>query len=135
MTNVRRQPLPAGEYPVADDDAARADRPVQAEHLGRARSARTRVLLEDYVELIADLGTDGAAVGPTALARHLGVSHATVIKCVARLGREGLATSQPYRGVSLTEAGLALAAGGSAPAPGGGSPAPGRRRSGSGCGV
>ncbi len=86
------------------------DRPVQAEHHDRARIAQTRVLLEDYVELIADLSAEGALVGPTALARHLGVSHASVIKCIVRMGREGLVTSLPYRGVALTEAGLALAA-------------------------
>jgi DtxR family manganese transport transcriptional regulator len=32
------------------------------------------------------------------------------LKSIARLKREGLATSRPYRGVFLTEAGLALAA-------------------------
>ena len=84
----------------------------QAAHLGRARTAQTRVLLEDYVELIADLAGDAAdapPIGPSMLARHLGVSHATVIKCIARLSREGLATTLPYRGVLLTQAGQALA--------------------------
>ena len=89
---------------------AEDERPVLAEHLDRARSARTRVLLEDYVELISDLAAEGEAVGPSALARHLGVSHASVIKCIGRLGRAGLATTLPYRGVSLTEEGYALAA-------------------------
>jgi DtxR family transcriptional regulator, manganese transport regulator len=89
--------------------ASEADRrPAQAERLERARAARTRVQLEDYVELIAQLG-GGDAVGPTEIARHMGVSHASAIKCVARLTREGLATAPPYRGVVLTEAGHALA--------------------------
>lgn len=83
---------------------------MQAEHLDRARTARTRVLQEDYAELISDLAARGTAVGPSALARHLGVSHASVIKCIARMGREGLVTSLPYRGVSLTDSGHALAA-------------------------
>lgn len=86
------------------------DRPVEAERHDRARTAQTRVLLEDYVELISDLGGDGGSVGPSALARHLGVSHATVIKCIGRLGREGLVTSLPYRGVTLTATGHAMAA-------------------------
>ena len=86
------------------------DRPVLAEHHDRARTAQTRVLLEDYVELISDLAAEGQAVGPSALARHLGVSHASVIKSIGRLGREGLATTLPYRGVSLTETGQAMAA-------------------------
>ena len=88
------------------------DTVTQAAHLGRARTAQTRVLLEDYVELIADLAGDAAdapPIGPSTLARHLGVSHATVIKCIGRLSREGLATTLPYRGVTLTQAGLALA--------------------------
>ncbi|MDE2365291.1 MAG: transcriptional regulator MntR, partial [Hyphomicrobiales bacterium] len=38
-----------------------------------------------------------------------GVSHATAIKCIARLKREGLATSKLYRGVFLTEMGETLA--------------------------
>jgi DtxR family manganese transport transcriptional regulator len=37
------------------------------------------------------------------------VSHATAIKSIARLKREGLATGLPYRGVFLTEAGQRLA--------------------------
>ena len=111
---------------VAQDDA------VQSDHFREARAAQSRVLLEDYVELIADLqqqpgisileereeaaGQEGSqdsvqsSVGPTRIARHLGVSHATAIKCIGRLCREGLAETQPYRGVSLTEAGQALAA-------------------------
>ena len=47
---------------------------------------------------------------PTDIARRLGVSHATAIKTIARLKREGLATSRPYRGVFLTPEGEALAA-------------------------
>ncbi|WP_239478761.1 manganese-binding transcriptional regulator MntR [Lichenicola cladoniae] len=86
------------------------ERPVLAEHHDRARTAQTRVLLEDYVELISDLAGEGQAVGPSSLARHLGVSHASVIKSIGRLGREGLATTLPYRGVSLTETGQAMAA-------------------------
>ena len=39
----------------------------------------------------------------------MGVAHPTATKAVARLKREGLATSRPYRGVFLTDAGIALA--------------------------
>src|SRR6266704_3108929 len=46
---------------------------------------------------------------PTDIARRLGVSHATVIKSIARLKRERMATARPYRGVFLTAAGRALA--------------------------
>jgi DtxR family manganese transport transcriptional regulator len=84
--------------------------PTQARRFGKARSAQSTALLEDYAELIADLiGNEGEA-RPTDIARRLGVSHATAIKAIARLKREGLATARPYRGVFLTEAGERLAA-------------------------
>src|ERR1700757_595996 len=82
----------------------------QARRFGKARSAQSTALLEDYVELIDDLlGSTGEA-RPTDIARRLGVSHATAIKTITRLKREGLATARPYRGVFLTEAGESLAA-------------------------
>ena len=81
----------------------------QASRFSQARKARSNTLLEDYVELIADLaGTSGEA-RPTDIAKCLGVTHPTAIKAVGRLKTAGLATSQPYRGVSLTPAGLELA--------------------------
>jgi len=82
----------------------------QARRFGKARSAQSSALLEDYVELIDDLlGSTGEA-RPTDIARRLGVSHATAIKTIARLKREGVATARPYRGVFLTDSGQALAA-------------------------
>jgi DtxR family transcriptional regulator, manganese transport regulator len=81
----------------------------QARRFGKTRSAQSGAVLEDYVELIADLlGTSGEA-RPTDIARRLGVSHATAIKTISRLKREGLATGRPYRGVFLTEEGRKLA--------------------------
>ena len=82
----------------------------QARRFGRARSAQSTALLEDYVELIADLLADTGEARPTDIARRLGVSHATAIKTISRLKREGLATARPYRGVFLTESGEELAA-------------------------
>jgi DtxR family manganese transport transcriptional regulator len=83
--------------------------PTQARRFGKTRTALATALLEDYAELIADLlATDGEA-RPTDIARRLGVSHATAIKTITRLKREGLATARPYRGVFLTEAGERLA--------------------------
>src|ERR1017187_10295715 len=81
----------------------------QARRFGKTRSAQSRALLEDYVELIADLLATGGEARPTDVARRLGVSHATAIKTISRLKREGLATGRPYRGVFLTETGQALA--------------------------
>ncbi len=82
----------------------------QARRFGRAREARAAEVTEDYAELIADLLATGGEARPTDIARRLGVSHATAIKTIARLKREGLATARPYRGVFLTEAGESLAA-------------------------
>jgi DtxR family manganese transport transcriptional regulator len=81
----------------------------QASRFGKTRTAQSTALLEDYVELIADLLATNGEARPTDVARRLGVSHATAIKTIARLKREGLATSKPYRGVFLTDAGHELA--------------------------
>jgi DtxR family transcriptional regulator, manganese transport regulator len=83
---------------------------IQARRFGKARSAQSTALLEDYVELIADLLAGTGEARPTDIARRLGVSHATAIKTIARLKREGLATARPYRGVFLTTDGHELAA-------------------------
>lgn len=81
----------------------------QARRFGKARSAQSHALMEDYAELISDLiGAEGEARA-TDIARRLGVSHATAIKHLARMKREGLVTSKPYRGVFLTAEGEALA--------------------------
>jgi DtxR family manganese transport transcriptional regulator len=81
----------------------------QARRFGKARSARSTALLEDYVELIADLLASTGEARTTDIARRLGVSHPTAIAAIARLRRESLATGRPYRGVFLTEKGHALA--------------------------
>src|SRR6202790_2379619 len=81
----------------------------QARRFGKTRSAQSKALLEDYVELIADLLASAGEARPTDIARRLGVSHATAIKTISRLKRAGMATARPYRGVFLTEAGTALA--------------------------
>lgn len=85
------------------------DEPAQALRFGKARSARSTALLEDYVELISDLLVTLGEARATDIARRLGISHATVVKNVGRLKREGLVTARPYRGVFLTETGEAMA--------------------------
>ena len=84
--------------------------PTQARRFGKTRTAQSTALAEVYAELIADLLATAGEARPTDIARRLGVSHATAIKTIARLRREGLATSKPYRGVFLTAEGEALAA-------------------------
>lgn len=83
--------------------------PENAERFGKARSARSAAILEDYTELISDLQATQGEARTTDIARALGVAHPTANKAIARLKREGLATSRPYRGIFLTEAGQQMA--------------------------
>lgn len=83
--------------------------PTQIKGFNRARERAARALLEDYVEMISDLAAEFGEARITEIAARLGVAHPTATKAVARLKREGLAVSRPYRGVFLTEAGEALA--------------------------
>jgi DtxR family transcriptional regulator, manganese transport regulator len=85
------------------------EEPDQAIRFGKARTAQSGAVLEDYVELISDLHAATGEARATDIARRLGVSHATVIKTIGRLKREGLAVAKPYRGVFLTASGEALA--------------------------
>jgi len=103
----RRVKTEAETVAAAQEPGATAQ---EAARHASARSARASALLHDYVELIDDLLTTEGEARPTDIARRLGVSHATAIKAIARLKREGLAHSRPYRGVFLTDAGRALAA-------------------------
>ena len=94
------RPDAAGEMPTE---------PTQAQRFGRARTASSTALQEDYVELIADLMAAHGEARATDIAKRMGVTHPTALKSITRLKREGLVTSRPYRGVFLTEAGQALA--------------------------
>jgi len=94
-----------GDQNDTDRDASEG-----AKRFSRARTAQASALLEDYTELIDDLMTEFGEARTTDIARHMGVTHPTATKAIARLKREGLAVSRPYRGVFLTEAGTAMAA-------------------------
>jgi len=71
------------------------------ERLGRAT--------EDYVKAIFKLEEVDKSVSTNVLADVVGVSPAAVTKAVHQLTKHGLATHEPYRGVSLTAAGRRLA--------------------------
>lgn len=75
----------------------------------RTREARRNALLEDYVELIADLIKDGGEARQVDIASRLGVAQPTVAKMVQRLTAEGLVARRPYRGIFLTETGQRVA--------------------------
>lgn len=81
----------------------------RAENFRQTRRARKSEVAEDYVELIADLIESSGEARAVDIARGLGVSHATVIKTIARLQRDGLVVTKPYRAIFLTEQGRRLA--------------------------
>lgn len=76
---------------------------------GQSREARRGALIEDYVELIADLIEDGNEARQVDIAARLGVSQPTVAKMLKRLMADGYVLQKPYRGVFLTEAGVKMA--------------------------
>ncbi|MGQ9369162.1 manganese-binding transcriptional regulator MntR [Azospirillum sp. ST 5-10] len=87
---------------VPDDDA-------RAESFRQARSARRLELVEDYLELIADLIDDHGEARQVDIAARLGVAQPTVAKMLRRLAKDGFVTQRPYRGVFLTDEGRAVA--------------------------
>ncbi|QTL06199.1 manganese-binding transcriptional regulator MntR [Aquabacter sp. L1I39] len=107
----QKSTLPEGATEESRADEHRADdtRADDTCRFDRARTARSSEILEDYTELIGDLIAEHGEARVTDIARRLGVTHPTATKALARLKREGLVTSRPYRGVFLTEAGAAMA--------------------------
>lgn len=93
-------------------DAHDRSLPPAAQHArryARQREADRAAVAEDYVELIADLLREDGEARSVDLARRMGVSQATVTATVARLQRDGLIETKPYRGLFLTDAGRSLA--------------------------
>jgi DtxR family manganese transport transcriptional regulator len=79
------------------------------ESFRQAREARRVALVEDYLELIADLIREAGEARQVDIAARLGVAQPTVAKMLRRLAAEGLVARRPYRGVFLTEKGAAVA--------------------------
>lgn len=89
---------------------ALVDAELHVESFRQVREAHRMELVEDYVELISDLLSDGGEARQVDIATRLGVAQPTVAKMLKRLVRDGWVVQRPYRGVFLTEAGEALAA-------------------------
>lgn len=89
--------------------AVMLDPQVQARHHERVREAHQTELVEDYVELIADLIDAKGEARAVELAQRLGVRQATVGKMVARLREMNLVQSEPYRAIFLTDRGRHMA--------------------------
>ncbi len=85
------------------------DEQAQAARFQQARDARNAATAQDYVELISDLIATTGEARSVDVAKRLGVSHATVVKTVNRLQKEGLINTKPYRGLFLTDEGENLA--------------------------
>ncbi len=81
----------------------------QAASFDRTRSDHRTEVMEDYVELIADLLDATGEARAVDLAARLGVSQATVNGTITRLLREGFVQSAPYRAIFLTAKGRELA--------------------------
>lgn len=94
---------------MTDDDRPAGSPATQPDGFNQARAAQAVAVLEDYTEMIGDLIEEMGEARITDIASRMGVTHPTATKAVARLKREGLATSRPYRGVFLTDAGASLA--------------------------
>jgi DtxR family manganese transport transcriptional regulator len=90
------------EKPLIDADS-------HSEGFRQTREASRLALVEDYVELIADLLEDGNEARQVDIAARLGVAQPTVGKMLARLTEKGLISRKPYRGVFLTDAGRKVA--------------------------
>ena len=109
-------PTPSGGAKVTDSDQTFAksadDLPPAAEHarmFARQREAHATEVLEDYVEMIADLIDGEGEARAVDLAERFGVTAATVNNTIKRLEKAGYVTSKPYRAIFLTEDGRALA--------------------------
>lgn len=80
-----------------------------AEEHRQTRQAHAIEIAEDYAEAIADLMETTGEARVVDLAQRLGVSHVTVNRTIARLQRDGLVKSQPYRAIFLTDKGRRIA--------------------------
>ena len=101
--------MPRARRSVSREDPL-PDAQVHSEGFRQTREAQRSALVEDYVELIADLIEDGNEARQVDIAARLGVAQPTVAKMLSRLAADGLVTRKPYRGVFLTDAGRAVAA-------------------------
>ncbi|ACB96035.1 manganese-binding transcriptional regulator MntR [Beijerinckia indica] len=92
-----------------DERGSLPDAESHSEGFRLTREARRGAVVEDYVELIADLIEEGHEARQVDIAARLGVSQPTVAKMLARLTNEGFVSRRPYRGVFLTDQGQKMA--------------------------
>jgi DtxR family manganese transport transcriptional regulator len=90
---------------------ARASRPKASDAFPKVRRDHARETAEDYVEAIGDISERAGACRVADLARHMRVSHVTVVRTIARLSAAGLVEKERYGPVQLTPSGARMAAG------------------------
>ena len=81
----------------------------QADHHRQVREARQTEVMEDYVELIADLIDSTGEARSVDIAKRLGVTTPTVARMIGRLKEAEWIEAQPYRAIFLTNEGRNIA--------------------------
>jgi DtxR family manganese transport transcriptional regulator len=81
----------------------------QADHHRQARVARQTEVMEDYVELIADLIDSTGEARSVDIAQRLGVTTPTVARMISRLKEAEWIEARPYRAIFLTREGRRIA--------------------------
>lgn len=92
-----------------EPESSLVDPNTHMESFRQTRHNRRTELIEDYVELIADLIEDGGEARQVDIAQRLGVAQPTVAKMLKRLATDGYIQQRRYRGVFLTDIGKQLA--------------------------
>ncbi len=82
--------------------------PIKRRHR-KTRADHASEVAEDYVEAIADIAQTKGVCRAVDLATRFGVTGVTVNRTIARLVRDGLATTEPYAPIRLTTTGQRLA--------------------------
>jgi DtxR family transcriptional regulator, manganese transport regulator len=75
----------------------------------RTRADHQVELIQDYVEMIAELINECDEARGRDIALRFGVANATVVKMLKRLQDQGLVTQKPYRAIFLTADGRKMA--------------------------
>lgn len=94
---------------VRKADQSNIDADKQVESFRQTRTNRRSELVQDYVELIADLIEHHGEARQVDIAQRLGVAQPTVAKMLKRLAADGLIHHRRYRGIFLTAEGKDLA--------------------------
>ena len=94
---------------VSTDNGELLGAAAHARQHASVRKAHETELIEDYVELVADLIDAKGEARAVEIAQRMGVRQATVAKMVRRLQDRGLVETEPYRAIFLTRSGREMA--------------------------